>query len=129
MVKPGSSTTTKAFPQPSITCHPCRPAPGKAASKHPDHPRSSSGQGRFRLMDAKLTYRQINDARTVLLFPSTHGREKGGSVGDHGTELPAIRIAAYAAWASAPLWCACNPLYVEREVRTLSRTRGETMVV
>jgi len=104
----------------------------KAASKHPDHTAIIFGaRVGSRLMDAKLTYRQINDAANRFASSlQSMGVKKGDRVAIMAPSCPQFIIAAYGAWRIGAIVVCCNPLYVEREVEHLVQDSGaETMVV
>jgi len=104
----------------------------RAASKHPDHTAIIFGaRVGSRLMDAKLTYRQLNDAANRFASSlQSMGVKKGDRVAIMAPSCPQFTIAAYATWRIGAIVVCCNPLYVEREVEHLVRDSGaETMVV
>ena len=104
----------------------------KAASKHPDHTAIIFGaRVGSRLMDAKLTYRQVNDAANRFASSLQNmGVKKGDRVAIMAPSCPQFVIAAYATWRIGAIVVCCNPLYVEREVEHLVKDSGaETMVV
>jgi len=104
----------------------------RAAGKHPDHTAIIFGaRVGSRLMDAKLTYRHIQDAVNRFASSLQHmGVKKGDRVAIMAPSCPQFVIAAYAAWRIGAIVVCCNPLYVEREVEHLVRDSGaETMVV
>jgi long-chain acyl-CoA synthetase len=103
-----------------------------AAAKHPEHTAIIFGSmvGSW-LMDAKLTYRQLDDA--VNRFAAGL-QELGVSQGDRVVLMlpncPQFIIAAYATWRLGGVVVCCNPLYVAREIEHLVGDSGaETFVV
>jgi len=103
-----------------------------AAGKHPDCTATIFGaMGGSRLMDAKLTYRQLDDA--VDRFAAglqRMGVKKGDRVAIMLPNCPQFVIAAYATWRIGGIVVCCNPLYVAREIEHLVRDSGaETFVV
>ncbi len=104
----------------------------EAAAKHPEHTAIIFGaMGGSRLMDAKLTYRQLDEA--VNRFAAGLQR-LGVGRGDRVTIMlpncPQFVIAAYATWRLGGIVVCCNPLYVGREVEHLANDSGaETFVV
>jgi long-chain acyl-CoA synthetase len=84
-----------------------------------------------RLMDAKLTYRQLDDA--VNRFAAglqKLGVQKGDRVAIMLPNCPQFVIAAYATWRIGGVVVCCNPLYVPREIEHLVQDSGtETFVV
>ena len=104
----------------------------KAASKHPDHTAIIFGaRVGSRLMDAKFTYGQINNAANRFASSlQKMGVRKGDRVAIMAPSCPQFVIAAYATWRIGAIVVCCNPLYVEREVEHLVQDSGaETMVV
>ena len=104
----------------------------ETAAKHPDHVAIVFGaMVGARLMDAKLTYRQLDDAvnrfaaglqqlgvkereRVVIMLPN----------------CPQFIIAACATWRIGGIVVCCNPLYVGREIEHLVNDSGaKTFVV
>ena len=103
-----------------------------AAAKHPEHPAIIFGaMAGSRLMDAKLTYSQLDDA--VDRFAAGlqgMGVDKGDRVAIMLPNCPQFVIAAYATWRIGGIVVCCNPLYVAREIEHLVRDSGaETFVV
>jgi long-chain acyl-CoA synthetase len=103
-----------------------------AATKHPEHTAIIFGAAvGSQVLDAKLTYRQLND----LVDRFASGLQKMGvSKGDRVVIMlpncPQFVIAAYATWRIGATVVCCNPLYVAREVEHLVRDSGaETFVV
>jgi len=103
-----------------------------AAAKHPDHIATIFGAAvGSRIMDAKLTYRQLNDA--VNRFAAglqQMGVEKNDRVAIMLPNCPQFIIAAYATWRVGGIVVCCNPLYVPREVAHLvNDSAAETIIV
>ena len=101
-------------------------------AKHPDHSAIVFGaMVGSRLMDAKMTYRQLDDA--VNRFAAglqQMGVEKGDRVAIMLPNCPQFIIAAYATWRIGAIVVCCNPLYVPREIEHLIKDSGaETFVV
>jgi long-chain acyl-CoA synthetase len=104
----------------------------KGASNHPDQSAIIFwARVGSRLMDATLTYRQINDAANRFASSLQNlGVKKGDRVAIMAPSCPQFVIAAYATWRIGAIVVCCNPLYVEREVEHLVQDSGaETMVV
>jgi long-chain acyl-CoA synthetase len=102
------------------------------ATRHPDHPATIFGAAvGSRVMDAQLTYRQLDDA--VNRFAAGlqgMGVKKGDRVAIMLPNCPQFIIAAYATWRVGGIVVCCNPLYVAREVEHLVNDSGtETFVV
>jgi long-chain acyl-CoA synthetase len=103
-----------------------------AAAKHPGHTATIFGAAvGSRVMDARLTYRQLDEA--VNRFAAglqQMGVEKGDRVAIMLPNCPQFIIAAYATWRIGGIVVCCNPLYVAREVKHLVNDSGtETFVV
>ncbi len=103
-----------------------------SAAKHPEQTATIFGSAvGSRLMDAKLTYRQLDDA--VNRFAAglqRMGVQKGDRVAIMLPNCPQFVIAAYATWRVGGVVVCCNPLYVAREVEHLVKDSGtETFVV
>ena len=101
-------------------------------AKHPDHSAIIFGaMVGSRLMDAKMTYRQLDDA--VSRFAAglqEMGVERGDRVAIMLPNCPQFIIAAYATWRIGAIVVCCNPLYVPREIEHLINDSGaETFVV
>jgi long-chain acyl-CoA synthetase len=101
-------------------------------AKHPEHAAILFGaMVGSRLMDAKLTYRQLDDA--VNRFAAglqAMGVGKGDRVAIMLPNCPQFVIAAYATWRIGAIVVCCNPLYVAREIEHLIKDSGaETFVV
>ena len=103
-----------------------------AAAKHPEHPAIIFGAvAGSRLMDAKLTYRQLDDAVNRFAAGLQRlGVGKGDRVAIMLPNCPQFIIAAYATWRVGGVVVCCNPLYVPREIEHLVKdSRAETFVV
>ena len=103
-----------------------------AAGKHPEHTATVFGTAvGSRLMDAKLSYRQLDDAvNSFAAGLQKLGVGKGDRVAIMLPNCPQFVIAAYAAWRIGGIVVCCNPLYVSREVEHLINDAGaETFVV
>jgi len=103
-----------------------------AANKHPDRTAIIFGaMVGSRLMDARLTYSQLDGA--VSRFAAglqRMGVQKGDRVAIMLPNCPQFTIAAYAIWRIGGIVVCCNPLYVAREVQHLVHDSGtETFVV
>jgi long-chain acyl-CoA synthetase len=101
-------------------------------AKYPDHSAIIFGaMVGSRLMDAKMTYRQLDDA--VNRFAAglqQMGVEKGDRVAIMLPNCPQFIIAAFATWRIGGVVVCCNPLYVAREIEHLIKDSGaETFVV
>jgi long-chain acyl-CoA synthetase len=102
------------------------------AAKHPEHPAIIFGaMGGSRLMDAKLTYRQLDEAVNRFAAGLQRlGVQKGDRVAIMLPNCPQFIIAAYATWRIGGVVVCCNPLYVPREIEHLVKDAGvETFVV
>jgi long-chain acyl-CoA synthetase len=102
------------------------------AAKYPDHTATIFGAVvGSRVMDARLSYRQLDDA--VNRFAAglqKLGVGKGDRVAIMLPNCPQFIIAAYATWRIGGIVVCCNPLYVAREVAHLVNDAGaETFVV
>ena len=86
------------------------------AAKHPNHTATIFGAAvGSRVMDAQLTYRQLDDA--VNRFAAglqRMGVKKGDRVAIMLPNCPQFIIAAYATWRIGSTVVCCNPLYVAR---------------
>jgi long-chain acyl-CoA synthetase len=103
-----------------------------ASAKHPGHTATIFGaRVGSRVLDASLTYRELNDA--VNRFAAglqRKGVKKGDRVAIMLPNCPQFIIAAYATWRVGGIVVCCNPLYVAREVEHLVNDSGtETIVV
>jgi long-chain acyl-CoA synthetase len=103
-----------------------------AAAKNPEHTATIFGaMVGARLMDAKLTYRQLDEA--VNRFAAglqKMGVNKGDRVAIMLPNCPQFIIAAYGTWRVGGIVVCCNPLYVAREIEHLVKDSGaETFVV
>jgi long-chain acyl-CoA synthetase len=103
-----------------------------AAAKHPDHAATIFGAVvGSSLMDAKLTYRQLDDAVNRFAAGLQRlGVKKGDRVAIMLANSPQFVIAAYATWRIGGIAVCCNPLYVPREIEHLVKdSEAETFVV
>jgi long-chain acyl-CoA synthetase len=103
-----------------------------AAAKHPDHTATIFGAAvGSRVLDAKLTYRQLDDAVDRFAAGLQHmGVEKGDRVAIMLPNCPQFIIAAYGTWRVGGIVVCCNPLYVAREIEHLvNDSSTETFVV
>ena len=102
------------------------------ASKYPNHPATIFGArvGPM-LLDAKLTYRQLDElANRFGAALQQMGVKKGDRVAIMLPNCPQFVIAAYATWRIGAIVVCCNPLYVAREVKHLINDSGaETFLV
>jgi len=103
-----------------------------SAAKHPEHTAIIFGAmvGQ-RLMDARFTYRQLDEATDRFAAGLERlGVGKGDRVAIMLPNCPQFIIAAYATWRLGGIVVCCNPLYVAREVEHLVNDSGaETFVV
>ena len=102
------------------------------AAKYPDHPATIFGARLgSRLLDAKLTYRQLDDLVTRFAAGLQRmGIGKGDRVAIMLPNSPQFVIAAYATWRIGAIVVCCNPLYVPREIEHLVNDSGtETFIV
>jgi len=103
-----------------------------SAAKHPEATATIFGSMvGSRLMDAKLTYRQLDDAVNGFAAGLQQmGVGKGDRVAIMLPNCPQFIIAAYATWRIGGVVVCCNPLYVAREIEHLVEDSGtETFVV
>jgi long-chain acyl-CoA synthetase len=103
-----------------------------AAAKHPEHTATIFGaMVGSRLMDATLTYGQLDDLVDRFAAGLQQlGVKKGDRVAIMLPNCPQFVIAAYATWRIGGVVVCCNPLYVAREVEHLVKDSGtETFVV
>jgi len=103
-----------------------------AATKHPDHTATIFGAPvGSRIMDAKLSYHQLNDlADRFAAGLQKLGVKKGDRVAIMLPNCPQFIIVAYATWRIGAVMVCCNPLYVAREIEHLLKDSGtETIVV
>jgi long-chain acyl-CoA synthetase len=103
-----------------------------SAARYPDVPATIFGaRVGSRLMDAQLTYRQLDEL--VDRFAAglqQMGIQKGDRVAIMLPNCPQFVIAAYALWRIGGVVVCCNPLYVAREIDHLLNDSGaETMIV
>jgi long-chain acyl-CoA synthetase len=104
----------------------------RAAARYPELPATIFGaRVGARLMDAKISYRQLNDS--VNRFAAAlqrMGVKKGDRVGIMLPSCPQFIVAAYGTWRIGGIVVCCNPLYVAREIEHLANDSGaETFVV
>jgi long-chain acyl-CoA synthetase len=115
--------------------YPCIPLDqllADSATKHPDRAATIFGaMVGSRLMDAKLTYSQLDDAVNRLAAGLQQlGVKDGERVVIMLPNCPQFVIAAYATWRIGGIVVCCNPLYVAREIEHLVKDSGaETFVV
>jgi len=103
-----------------------------AAAKHPDHTATIFGAPvGSRVLDAKLTYGQLNDqVNRFAAGLQQMGVKKGDRVAIMLPNCPQFIIAAYATWRIGGIVVCCNPLYVPREIEHLvNDSETETFVV
>jgi long-chain acyl-CoA synthetase len=103
-----------------------------AAAKHPEQTATVFGaMVGSRLMDARLTYRRLDEAVNRLAAGLERlGVSKGDRVAIMLPNCPQFIIAAYATWRLGGIVVCCNPLYVGREIEHLVQDSGaETFVV
>jgi long-chain acyl-CoA synthetase len=104
----------------------------ETAAKYPDHPATIFGARLgSRLLDAQLTYRQLDDlVNRFAAGLQQMGVGKGDRVAIMLPNCPQFVIAAYATWRIGALVVCCNPLYVPREIEHLVNDSGaETFIV
>ncbi|NIM96277.1 MAG: AMP-binding protein [Anaerolineales bacterium] len=112
--------------------HPLDKFLSDSAKKHPNQTATVFGAAvGSRVMDAKLTYRELNDAVNRFAAGLQHlGVKKGDRVAIMLPNCPQFVIGAYATWRLGGVVVCCNPLYVAREVEHLIRDSGtETFIV
>ena len=103
-----------------------------AALTYPDHVATIFGaRVGSRLMDAKLTYRRLNElVNRFAAGLQQMGVAKGDRVAIMLPNCPQFIIAAYAVWRIGAIVVCCNPLYVSREIQHLVKDSGaETFIV
>jgi len=103
-----------------------------SAAKYPDHTAVIFGAAvGSRLMDAGITFKQLNDTvNRLALSLQKMGVQKGDRVAIMLPNCPQFIIAAYATWRIGGVVVCCNPLYVDREIKHLVNDSGtETFVV
>ena len=103
-----------------------------SAAKHPEHTAIIFGaMVGSRLMDSKLTYRQLDEAVNRFAAGLERlGIRKGDRVAIMLPNCPQWVIAAYATWRLGGIVVCCNPLYVGREIEHLVNDSGaKTFVV
>jgi long-chain acyl-CoA synthetase len=104
----------------------------QSATKHSSHPAIIFGAPvGSSIMDAKLTYRELNDLVDRFAVGLQHlGVGRGDRVAIMLPNCPQFTIAAYAIWRIGAVVVCCNPIYVAREVEHLLKDSGaETMIV
>ncbi len=103
-----------------------------AAAKHPESTATIFGSPvGSRILDAKLTYRQLDGLVNRLAAGlQKMGVEKGDRVAIMLPNCPQFVITAYATWRIGGVVVCCNLLYVAREVEHLvNDSETETLVV
>ncbi len=103
-----------------------------SAAKHPNQTATIFGaMVGSRLMDAKLTYRQLDNAvNRFAVGLQELGVAQGDRVAIMLPNCPQFIIAAYATWRIGGVVVCCNPLYVDREIEHLIQDSGaETFVI
>ena len=97
-----------------------------AAEKHPDHTALIFGAAvGSRIMDAGITYRQLNEAVDGFAAGLQNmGVETGDRVVIMLPNCPQFVIAAYATWRIGGVVVCCNPLYVPREIEHIVNDSG-----
>jgi long-chain acyl-CoA synthetase len=104
----------------------------EAAARHPGHSVTIFGAAvGSRVLDAKLTYRQLDDlVNRFAAGLQGMGVKKGDRVAVMLPNCPQFIIAAYATWRVGGVVVCCNPLYVAREVEHLvNDSEAETFIV
>src|SRR5512136_2901915 len=103
-----------------------------AATKHPDSTATIFGaRVGSRVMDARQTYRQINDLTNRFAAGlQKMGVKQGDRVAIMLPNCPQFIIAAFATWRIGGIVVCCNPLYMPPEIEHLVGDSGaETFVV
>lgn len=103
-----------------------------AARKHPEQTATIFGAAvGTRVLDAKLTYRQLNDLTDRFAAGLQQlGVKRGDRVAVMLPNCPQFVIAAYAIWRIGGILVCCNPLYVAREIEFLVKdSETETFIV
>src|SRR5512136_2140631 len=103
-----------------------------AATKHPDYTATIFGaRVGSRVMDARLTYRQLDDLTDRFAAGLQQmGVRQGDRVVIMLPNCPQFIIAAFATWRIGGIVVCCNPLYMPREIEHLATDSGaETFVV
>lgn len=92
-----------------------------AATQHPDYVATIFGaRVGSRVMDAKLTYRQLDDLTNRFAAGlQKMGVRQGDRVVIMLPNCPQFIIAAYATWRIGGIVVCCNPLYMPREIEHL----------
>jgi long-chain acyl-CoA synthetase len=104
----------------------------EAATRHPEHAATIFGAAvGSRVLDAKLTYRQLDDqVNRFAAGLQGMGVKRGDRVVVMLPNCPQFIIAAYATWRIGGIVVCCNPLYVPREIEHLvNDSEAETFVV
>lgn len=104
----------------------------EAAARHPEHTATIFGATvGSRVLDAKLTYRQLDGlVNRFAAGLQGMGVKKGDRVAVMLPNCPQFIITAYATWRVGGVVVCCNPLYVAREVEHLVKdSEAETFVV
>jgi len=101
------------------------------AEKHPDRGAVIFGaRVGSRLLDAQLTYGQLNDlVNRFAAGLQQMGVQKGDRVAIMLPNCPQFIIAAYATWRIGGIVVCCNPLYVPREIEHLIQDSGAATFV
>jgi long-chain acyl-CoA synthetase len=105
---------------------------GDTALKHPHRAATIFGAAVGpRIMDASLTYRQLDNLVDRLAAGLQNmGVEKGDRVVVMLPNCPQFVISAFAIWRIGGILVCCNPLYMPREVEHLTKDSGaETFIV
>jgi len=102
-----------------------------AADKYPDHIATIFGAVvGSRLLDASLTYRQLNEAvNRFAVALQRLGIKKGDRVAIQLPNCPQFIIAAYATWRLGGIVVCVNPLYVHDETEHLLNDSGSEVMV
>jgi long-chain acyl-CoA synthetase len=104
----------------------------RSAAKHPDHTATIFGAAvGSRVLDARLTYRELNEAADRFAVGlQLLGVKQGDRVAIQLPNCPQFIISAYAAWRLGAIVVCVNPMYVSREIEHQLRDSGcETMIV
>jgi len=102
-----------------------------AAAEYPNHPATIFGATvGSRVLDASLTYAQLNEAvdRFAVALQRL-GVKQGDRVAIQLPNCPQFIIAAYAAWRLGGIVVCVNPLYVPAEVEHLLNDSGSEIMV
>ena len=103
-----------------------------AATKHPNYTATIFGaRVGSRVMDAQLTYRQLDDlANRFAAGLQQMGIQQGDRVVIMLPNCPQFVITAFATWRIGGIAVCCNPLYMPREIEHLiGDSSAETLVV